>query len=110
MSLIAIFQIVWQCIIGLVLGCVGAVKVAGDFREIKAAAEMANKYRTIYCHTFKLFLLQLYIRATVLSQTNQLKLYINYYILISIVFCPVVCHCSLVQVRYCIISLNVFRL
>lgn len=36
-------DIVWQCIIGLILGCLGAVKVAGEFKEIKAAAEMANK-------------------------------------------------------------------
>ncbi|XP_028401672.1 membrane magnesium transporter 1-like [Dendronephthya gigantea] len=36
-------DIVLQCIFGLVLGSVGAVQMAGDFKEIKASAELANK-------------------------------------------------------------------
>jgi hypothetical protein len=34
---------VLQCIFGLVLGSVGAVQMAGKFKEIKASAELANK-------------------------------------------------------------------
>ena len=36
-------QVCIQCILGLIIGCLGVVKVAGEFREIRAAAEMANK-------------------------------------------------------------------
>ncbi|XP_068687013.1 ER membrane protein complex subunit 5-like [Montipora foliosa] len=32
-----------QCIIGLLIGCLGVAKMSGEFREIRAAAEMANK-------------------------------------------------------------------
>ena len=36
-------QVCIQCILGLIIGCLGVAKVAGEFREIRAAAEMANK-------------------------------------------------------------------
>lgn len=32
-----------QCIVGLIIGCLGVAHMAGEFKEIRAAAEMANK-------------------------------------------------------------------
>ncbi|KXJ25135.1 membrane magnesium transporter 1 [Exaiptasia diaphana] len=32
-----------QCLLGMLFGCVGVVLVAGEFKEIRAAAEMASK-------------------------------------------------------------------
>lgn len=32
-----------QCIIGLIIACLGVARMAGEFKEIRAAAEMANK-------------------------------------------------------------------
>ncbi|XP_031554894.1 membrane magnesium transporter 1-like [Actinia tenebrosa] len=32
-----------QCLLGMLLGCIGVVLVAGEFKEIRAAAEMASK-------------------------------------------------------------------
>ena len=37
------FQVCIQCIIGLLIGCLGVARMSGDFKEIRAAAEMANK-------------------------------------------------------------------
>ena len=41
--MLCMLQVCIQCILGLIIGCLGVAKVAGEFREIRAAAEMANK-------------------------------------------------------------------
>lgn len=43
MNVLFVFQICVQCIVGLLLGCVGVAQMTGEFKEIRAAAEMANK-------------------------------------------------------------------
>ncbi|XP_046853598.1 ER membrane protein complex subunit 5-like [Xenia sp. Carnegie-2017] len=36
-------DIVLQCVFGLILGSIGAVNMAGAFKEIKASADLVNK-------------------------------------------------------------------
>lgn len=42
-SCMSFSQVSIQCIIGLIIGCLGVARMAGEFKEIRAAAEMANK-------------------------------------------------------------------